>query len=180
MERDNKIVLGAVLILLVGMLSFNFGALTGKASQNQETDAVLVATPQCREASGNTITWRSSDFGDSGKCPVKVAVSVRSGKINSDILLYKVSTGCSNSENCPPRKVEKAFDACTDTNCNSGNIQRSGNYLLSRVLEEGQYFFRAEAKESSGRDKVVFDSNVITIVQLGQGYRDSGDTPYTK
>ena len=46
MEKDNKVVLGAVLILLVGMLSFNFaGSLTGKTVNKGGPDVVLTVSP---------------------------------------------------------------------------------------------------------------------------------------
>ena len=164
MERDNKVVLGAVLILLVGMLSFNFGSLTGNASK-EPTSATVTASPSSIEFSA---------YGNEPNKLVSVKVAVHSGQIKSAVRFCKKSP----NGGCVGLNGNSVAHACsTKTFCGVGSYE-ADTYPVNSNLPDGQYFFRAEAKRESTDEPQDFDSNLITVSHGERGYYDQGDTAF--
>ena len=162
MERDNKIILGAVLILLVGMLSFNFSSLTGKASQSGTTSATLTVSPARVDLAPRN-SYRA------GQELVLVTVTVNSGEIENNIKLCRAGGSCS---------IGEGFTACTKSACKKGTYTKTVGVdydMASTTGETFQYFWRAEERKSSGGAPVEkFDSNTLTVTQEAEPYRGIG------
>lgn len=164
MERDNKVLLGAVLILLVAMVSFNFTSLTGQSVTAESTFATVRATT---EGGSTNVHFNERDlFGDDGQRQrlVNVEINVESGSIRNNLYLYKegkesgsrtgrqvVISGCSGSV-CPKGTYNVKFKVASDAG----------------VLPDGNYFFRvinSRGQESNKKGFAItnFDSNKISI-----------------
>lgn len=154
MEKDNKVVLGAVLILLVGMLSFNFSSLTGEAVRGQE--ASLTASP--------SNVYFSFDDLNKGNKVVAVTVRVVSGKVENNLDLYrKTEVG--------EERVGAADSICKGTASYCGKGTYTVNYKFSSGNPEGDYFFKVQKRDFAGRSKQAFDSNTITVTHYEAPFR---------
>ena len=151
MEKDNKILLGAVLIMLVAMVSFNFNSITGKATTSS---GVLVS------AAPSELYFSYDDLANKPSKVVKVKVEVDSQGIENQLDLYR-----SNGERIGGQGREL---------CRSSNNCRKGVYTVDfRIpssLQEGSYFFRVQRRDFAGRSREVFNSNQITVTKYSKNY----------
>jgi hypothetical protein len=154
MEKDNKVVLGAVLILLVGMLSFNFNSLTGQAVKGQE--AVVTANP-------SNVYFTADDLNKGTKL-VAVTVKVNSGKVDNELYLYRKSAQGEERVN-----AQDSICKGTATYCGKGTY--TVNYKFSSGNEEGDYFFKVQKRDFARRDRLTFDSNVVSVTHFEPSYR---------
>lgn len=152
MEKDNKVLLGAVLILLVAMLSFNFNSVTGNVTNKEDHATVSVNT--------NTVYFSQEDLNNRPTKPVMVTVRVDSGQVENQITLYR-ATG---------EKTNKREKVCeSKTNCESGKTY-TVEFGIGTDLEEGDYYFTVEGHKEQlngntfTRDK--FNSNTITLTKF--------------
>ncbi len=145
MERDNKIVLGAVLILLVGMLSFNFSStLTGNQIK-ESSDVTVTASPARLEF---------FEMASTSSSQVTFTVDVKSGKVQGTAFLYGPG----------PSGGRKEVNLCQKkSECGEG--KHIVNRLFSQGDREGQYYLLVKDDNSNKE----FRSNTITIVQ-SSGY----------
>ncbi|MEK6937097.1 MAG: hypothetical protein AABW58_03435 [Nanoarchaeota archaeon] len=164
MEKDNKVVLGAVLILLVGMLSFNFaGSLTGKVTED-DTEVTL-------SVDRNVV--RFDPYTNEGNQPVYVTVTVHKGRIEPEVAFCKRRSDGS----CGTQLENTALNACRDSVCTPQSKTEQKMFSVSRTLPEGDYVFRAEARRSSGETSKYFYSKPVRVEKPLQGYRDETDSP---
>lgn len=157
MEKDNKILLGAVLILLVAMVSFNFSSLTGKATSTSETEATLSAV----SSDGDSSVYFSQDdvrggqIGQGGKQPVTVTVTVKSGRIDNSLELYR-KVGSSEA-----KKEEQ--QVCTGSSCGKGTytvVYQLNPDHAGSSSEPKEYLFKVYDDRNR---REVFKSNVVTV-----------------
>ena len=154
MEKDNKVVLGAVLILLVGMLSFNFNSLTGQAVKGQE--ATVTASP--------SNVYFSFDDLNKGNKIVAVTIKVNSGKVDNDLYLYRKSLK-------GEERVGSLDTICKGTATYCGKGTYTVNYKFSSGNPEGDYFFRVQRRDFAVRDRLTFDSNLVSVTHFEPSYR---------
>lgn len=161
MERDNKVLLGAVLILLVAMLSFNFNSITGNATNTGKV--TITATP-------SEIYFSEKDlYNNEGNSQKIVTVTINAGlDIDSDLKLY-------SEGGLPKGKIEICN---TLSSCKKGVYKKQ--FKISSNLPEGNYFFRIDSKRgllvknSDGEDSYVrekFDSNMLRITHFTPSFR---------
>ncbi|MBS3171849.1 hypothetical protein J4449_04530 [Candidatus Woesearchaeota archaeon] len=163
MEKDNKVVLGAVLILLVGMLSFNFaGSLTGKTVNKGGPDVVLTVSP-------SNVYFSFEDLVKGTKV-ITLTVNVNKGEAERNVYIYR------NTPNGGVRDTNAAKATLTGSGCRSSNACEEGtytiNYLINSELNEGDFFFRVSrpAKASTSTNKETFDSNTFTVTHYTPPY----------
>ena len=154
MEKDNKVVLGAVLILLVGMLSFNFNSLTGQAVKGQE--AAVTASP-------SNMYFTYDDLNKGNKL-VSVTIKVNSGKIDNDLYLYRRTAQ-------GEERVGAQDSICKGTATYCGKGTYTVNYKFSSGNEEGDYFFRVQRRDSALRGRLTFDSNTVSVTHYEASFR---------
>ena len=154
MERDNKILLGAVLILLVAMLSFNFNSITGKVTASNK--AAVRADP-------SSVYFSADDLANRPTKVVSVKVTVSSGSVENNLQLYRSSGERMNG---------KTRQLCgSKSECKKGTYQV--DFKMGAELEDGEYYFavqgdreRFEAEnvdESAEFSRDIFKSNMVTI-----------------
>jgi|SRR3989338_66708 len=152
MEKDNKILLGAVLILLVAMVSFNFNTLTGEVT-SAKTRATITVSP-------SDVYFNYNELNQQTTKSVELTVDVENGKVINEVWLYR-----DNGERVErtDNKLCSPNDANTATYCGPGVYKVSAS--LSTDKEEGDYYFRINSKPSAGAGlgKVAFNSNVVTV-----------------
>ncbi len=163
MEKDNKVVLGAVLILLVGMLSFNFaGSLTGKAVNKGGPDVVVTASP-------SNVYFSDAELRQGKNQIITLTVNVNEGKINKELFLYKDTPGGG-------AKTSASKATLSNAGCRSSNACPEGTYTITYMLNsgvsEGDYFFRVArpAKSSTSSNPETFDSNKFTVTHYTSSY----------
>jgi len=159
MERDNKILLGAVLIMLVGMVSFSFSGVTGRVTR-ASNEVVVTASPDSLYFSYNDLNV--------GTKIVTVKLDILSGTIENNLDLYR-----SNGERVGGRTASICRGASGyetgrggSSNCERGTYYV--NFKFDSELEEGKYFFRANGRETlsgSSFDRQNFDSNLVTVTK---------------
>ena len=84
MEKDNKILLGAVLILLVAMVSFNFNTLTGEVT-SAKTRATITVSPSYVYFNYNELNQQTTKS-------VELTVDVENGKVINEVWLCIIRT----------------------------------------------------------------------------------------
>jgi hypothetical protein len=130
MEKDIKILLGAVAIMLVAMLSFSFESITGKAASGS---GVSVSVSPSR------LHFSSEDL-EKGTRLVTATVRVKDGYLDdrsdAGLQLYR-----SNGERVGGRgaKICKKEDN-SDYKCGEGTYEVV--YKFDSGLEEGDYYFQ--------------------------------------
>ncbi len=152
MEKDNKVLLGAVLILLVAMVSFSFNdAVTGEVTSSA---ASVSASP-------TQVYFNFDDLANRPTKIVTVTVNVREGSVENDIQLYR-DTG---------EKVEAKKQICkaSASTCSKGVYEVP--VQVSSSLEEGDYFFRVSGRSFAKQNQKVYDSNKINVAK----YTSSSD-----
>lgn len=154
MDKDNKIVLGAVLILLVGMLSFNFNSLTGKAV----TGPVAMVTVNPSEL------YFTYDDLNIGNKIAKVTINLND-KVDNELQLYrKTETGEERVGG-----FKETICKGTATYCSKGIY--TVNYKFSSLHPEGEYFFKVQKRDTSTKEREAFNSNVFSVTHYTAPYR---------
>ena len=155
MEKDNKILLGAVLILLVAMLSFNFNSLTGKVTSKEGSDASISVSPT------NVYFTREDLYRGTAKL-VTVEVNVKDGEIENKLDLYEGNSkiGSQSRKICGGR--------ASYCNAASKPYQVTFSFDVDDATQEGRmYHFRAESDrgllKGSGYSKATFASNPVKV-----------------
>jgi len=149
MEKDNKILLGAVLIMLVAMISFNFDSITGKAAGSGSGVSV--------SADPSRLHFSYEDL-EIGTRIVTVNVRVKDGYLdNSDdegLELYRASG---------ERIGGKGASLCgTKSRCGKDDIKTIA-YKFSSELEEGNYYFQVTTKPGFNKNRETFKSNLVRV-----------------
>lgn len=159
MERDNKIVLGAVLILLVGMLSFNFaGSLTGKVSNEEFPDVEVRAMFQ---GGGYEETFGAQERSTSRAATV--TVNVRSGKAEREVdLCRKGPRG--ECEVIGGRRWYLSASSSVKAPFTKTHTETLSQDLLGNEAE-AEFFWRVQARRSSGQSEQNFYSESLTLKQ---------------
>ena len=119
MERNNKILLFAVLIILVALVAFNFNTISGRTPYE---DSILIS------ASPSLV-----DFGG-GSTQKPVTVVVDAGDVCVDTKFYLYNEDGS-------RYGGFSDNLCTDSIC-YGIITKTS--WISSSIDSGQYFFRVK------------------------------------
>jgi len=119
MDKDNKVLLAAVLIILVALVAFNFGDITGKAVKDDGT--VIAVSPT------------TVKFGEYDTMKL-VTIKVIPGKDGVDTVmsLYMVDGFKVSGE---------TVNICTDSICRE---EATLTYKLDSELKPGKYYFKAE------------------------------------
>ena len=155
MEKDNKILLGAVLILLVAMVSFNFNTLTGEVTSSEKARATITASP-------SDVYFSYNDLNHQTTKKVDLTVNIENGEFVNEVWLYRF-----NGE-----RIEKIDNhLCSPDGNTQSSYCRPRVYRLtasvSSNLEEGDYYFRIMSKASTGQvPKLPFNSNTITLTKF--------------
>ena len=147
MEKDNKILLGAVLILLVAMLSFNFNSLTGEATKNVVT---ISANP-------SNLYFSETDLIQQPSKPLIVTLRVQSGSVENKIYLYRDDG----------QRIKSFVVPECQSNCKKGTY--TFEYLFTTDLPEGDYYLAVNDRETSvgnGFNRNVFKSNTISLTKF--------------
>ena len=148
MEKDNKILLGAVLILLVAMISFNFNdAVTGDVASGAKI-AVTVNPAQ--------VYFSYNDLNNKPSKTVIVTVTVQNGQIENNVDLYR-STGertTRTKEICKP---------ATSSYCTKGVYEVP--FTVTSDLDVGDYYFRVSKRPVAKENRQTVNSNTITITK---------------
>jgi len=135
MDKDNKVLLAAVLVILVALVAFNFGDITGKAVKDS---TVIAVSPTVVK------------FGEYDTVKM-VTIKVMPGEdgVDTKMSLYKVDGFKVGGE---------TVNICTESICRE---ETTLTYKLDSGLEAGKYYFKAE-REQKGR---VFKSNSFEIAE---------------
>lgn len=150
MEKDNKVLLGAVLILLVAMLSFNFNSVTGEVTKDS---ASLKVSPTSVYFSQEDLNSRPSKI-------VSVKVSVNSGSIENELYLFRsngVRTQQSNT-----RQICESKSSC-------GKGTYAVDFKIGTELPDGEYYFAVnghrETLSGSTFGRQTFTSNMVSLTK---------------
>lgn len=165
MEKDNKILLGAVLILLVAMVSFNFSSLTGNAATTSSGSGVTVSVTPTDVFFSKEDTTRT----------VTVKVRTDDKEIENYLYLFR-----SNGERVGNKVV---ISGCNKSYCKTTKENPSGMhtqvYQLSKNLLEGDYYFRVQRSRGSllgsAYSREVFNSNMFSITHSAVNYPNYGN-----
>lgn len=133
MDKDNKVLLSAVLVILVALVAFNFGDITGKAV---ESNTVIAVSPT------------SVSFGEYDTIKL-LTIKVSPGKDGVDTKMYL------HQEN-GFRVGGETVNICPDSLCYD---EVTLTYKLDSGIESGRYFFKAE-REQKGQ---TAQSNVFEV-----------------
>lgn len=168
MERDNKVLLGAVLILLVAMLSFNFNSITGNATNNKGKVTITVVDSETRSSE---IYFNSDDL-NIGQKILKITVNTEKD-IDTNLELYR-----ENGDKVGGFKRT----ICSTSYCKKGIY--TIDFKFPSILNEGNYFFRVDSKRGllvkdqndeskigSSYVKENFKSNIIRVTHFTPSYR---------
>ena len=142
MNKDTKILLMAVVIILVALVSFNFNDITGRIISNSEVTTLAVSPTKI-------------DFGpnDIAKM-ITIRVSPGFNGINKKIMMHRVETGGYDSQ-----ITSETANICTDSLCYD---DVTISYRIDSGLKDGKYYFKAE-RENMGK---VFVSNEFEITHI--------------
>ncbi|MBI2671590.1 hypothetical protein HYX16_01520 [Candidatus Woesearchaeota archaeon] len=152
MEKDNKILLGAVLIMLVAMLSFNFDSITGKAAGSGSGVSVSVDPSRL---------YFSAEGLERGSLPVTVTVRVKDGYVENGLDSGGLELFRANGK----RIGGRGADICrTSSKCGKGTYTIL--YKFDSGLEEGDYYFQVSKRPSllgTVYSKETFKSNLVRV-----------------
>jgi len=138
MDKDTKILLMAVVIILVALVSFNLSDLTGKVTKSDKT--IIAVSP-------SVLTF---GLHDSSKI-ITVRVSPGEGGIRKRLLMYRVKTGGYDSVVGSETVSVCNRDICYD--------DVTVSYRIDAGLLEGRYYFAAKARKG----EQVGKSNILEI-----------------
>ena len=130
MDKDTKVLLMAVVIILVALVSFNLNDLTGKPTLNVGSASVSGASI--------TVTPGSVSFGwNVEKMPLTVRVDLGSNVADTKMNLYR----------CNPGEVEQKLGShsipkiCGGSTCSGSSVR---TYYADVGLNDGYYCFIAK------------------------------------
>jgi hypothetical protein len=126
MDKDTKVLLMAVVIILVALVSFNMSDLTGKASSTAAVSGIRITVEPA------SVTFAKNDAAKI----VTVRASLGSNKVEDNLQLYNAQTNT--------RLGGKDLSLCRSSNCRQTDLQPSYQYSISANLKGGSYYFAAK------------------------------------
>ncbi len=138
MDKDTKILLMAVVIILVALVSFNYADLTGDITKSGTSSM---------KVSPSTITFIKYQT----KALITIELLVNE-PVENEMYLYKVGSG---------KVGNQKITLCRSSTCSQADLEKSYNYYLNSDLRDGIYYFVARGRQFNN---IVATSNKFTIV----------------
>jgi len=126
METSSKTLILAILIILLGVVTFNFNTISGRQTQQNVDISVYPKVI--------TFTWTPNGYVNE---PVTVTVNAQGG-VNRDFFLYR------EGEEYEDRQGGYIGNLCTKNICVGENKE---TLYLNGELEDGTYFFKFKRKD---------------------------------
>ena len=124
MNKDTKVLLMAVVIILVALVSFNLNDITGRIINGSEVSTLTV--------SPTIITFGNND----AATMITIGISPGTNGLDKKILMYKVRTGGYDTP-----IDSKTANICTDSICYH---DVTIGLRVDSGLKDGKYYFKAE------------------------------------
>jgi hypothetical protein len=140
MNKDTKVLLMAVVIILVALVSFNMSDLTGKIIKNSE-NAQLIISP-------TLVTFGKHDTARM----ITIQVSPGKNGINQKLWLYRGDGRNTQADST-------TVNICTSSICYD---DVTVSYRVDAGLKDGKYYFKAE-RENTGQK---FVSNEFEVKHI--------------
>ena len=137
MDKDTKVLLMAVVIILVALVSFNLNDLTGKVTTNNQ--ASITVTP-------TLLTFAKNEA-------VKVLtinLDLGTNVVDQKVYLYKESGIRVGSE---------SLILCRSSSCGQKDINSMYRYSINAGLNKGRYYFVARDRKNN----IVAESNKFMV-----------------
>ena len=142
MNKDTKVLLMAVVIILVALVSFNLSDLTGRIINGSEVSTLTI--------SPTIITFGNND----AATMITISISPGTNGLDKKILMYKVRTGGYDTP-----IDSKTANICTDSICYH---DVTIGLRVDAELREGEYYFKAE-RENMNKE---FVSNYFEVKHI--------------
>lgn len=148
MNKDTKVLLMAVVIILVALVSFNLSDITGRQVSNMPRSASVTVT-------GVPITFAKYQ----SQATINVGISISGGQVGNRLYLYRES----EVKNVK-MSSQYAISLCTGSYCKKDDLKSTYTETISPSLADGRYYYVLTGSVSV--NDVVATSDKFTVKHL--------------